>query len=109
MKAKGVLHWVSIAHAHPVEVRLYDRLFTDPEPTSHEGKDYLAFLNPDSLKMIEKAYAEPSLKSAKAGDQFQFMRKGYYAVDTNSTDDKLVFNLTVTLKDSWAKKQMKGK
>lgn len=109
VKAKGVLHWVSIAHAHPVEVRLYDRLFTDPEPTSHEGKDYLAFLNPDSLKMIEKAYAEPSLKSAKAGDQFQFMRKGYYAVDTNSTDDKLVFNLTVTLKDSWAKKQMKGK
>lgn len=109
VKAKGVLHWVSIAHAHPVEVRLYDRLFTDPEPTSHEGKDYLAFLNPDSLKMIEKAYAEPSLKSAKAGDQFQFMRKGYYAVDTDSTDDKLIFNLTVTLKDSWAKKQMKGK
>ncbi|MCH2081764.1 MAG: glutamine--tRNA ligase/YqeY domain fusion protein [Saprospiraceae bacterium] len=109
VKAKGVLHWVSIAHAHPVEVRLYDRLFTDPEPTNHEGKDYLAFLNPDSLKMIEKAYAEPSLKSAKAGDQFQFMRKGYYAVDTDSTDDKLIFNLTVTLKDSWAKKQKKGK
>jgi glutaminyl-tRNA synthetase len=109
VKAKGVLHWVSIEHAHPVEVRLYDRLFTDPEPTNHEGKDYLEFLNPDSLKVIEKAYAEPSLKSAKAGDQFQFMRKGYYAVDTDSTDDKLIFNLTVTLKDSWAKKQKKGK
>ncbi|MCI5082474.1 MAG: glutamine--tRNA ligase/YqeY domain fusion protein [Saprospiraceae bacterium] len=109
VKAKGVLHWVSIAQALPVEVRNYERLFTDPTPASHEDKDYLEFLNSESLEVIETAYAEPSLKNAKIGEQLQFMRKGYYCVDPDSTDEKMVFNRTVTLKDSWAKAQKKGK
>ncbi len=108
IKAKGTLHWVSAAHAIEAEVRIYDRLFTDPTPTAHEGVDFLDFYNKDSLKVIEKAYLEPSLKSAKDGDQFQFMRTGYFIVDRDSNDDKLVFNRTLTLKDSWGKKQKKS-
>jgi glutaminyl-tRNA synthetase len=107
VKAKGTLHWVSIAHAKQVEVRAYSYLFTDPAPLSHEGKDFLEFFNEDSLKVLDKVFVEPSLLSAKAGDQFQFMRKGYYTVDSDSTDEKLVFNQTVSLKDSWGKKQKK--
>lgn len=104
IKSKGTLHWVSIPHATKAEVRLYDRLFTDPEPTNHEGKDFLEFFNQDSLKVIE-AYVEPGLKGAKVGDQFQFMRKGYFCVDLDSSAEKLVFNQTVSLKDSWKKKK----
>lgn len=107
IKAKGTLHWVSVAHAKEAEVRMYDRLFTDPEPANHEDKDYLEFFNPDSLKVIEKAYVEPHLKDAEVGEQLQFMRKGYFCVDPDSTEDKKVFNLTVTLKDTWAKAQKK--
>ncbi|MCB0559792.1 MAG: glutamine--tRNA ligase/YqeY domain fusion protein [Lewinellaceae bacterium] len=107
IKAKGTLHWVSAAHAKEAEVRLYDRLFTDPQPDSHEDKDYLDFFNPDSLQVIEKAYIEPSLASAQPGGCFQFLRLGYFAVDPDSTDKKLVFNRTVTLKDTWAKMQNK--
>ena len=107
VKAKGTLHWVSVAQALEVEVRLYDRLFTDPTPLGHEGKDFMEFLNRDSLKVLDKVYVEPSLASAKAGAQFQFMRKGYFCVDPDSTEERLVFNQTVTLKDSWAKKQKK--
>ncbi len=101
LKVKGTIHWVSAKHALEAEVRLYDRLFTDPEPTSHENRDFLEFVNPDSLQIIEKAYVEPSLQSAAPGTQFQFMRKGYFCVDTDSTAEKPVFNLTVNLKDSW--------
>ncbi len=105
VKAKGTLHWVSIAHAVEAEVRMYDRLFMDEDPTGHEDKEYLEFFNKDSLNTIEKAYVEPSLKEAKPGERFQFMRKGYFAVDQDSGPEKPVFNLTVTLKDSWSKKK----
>ena len=108
VKAKGTLHWVSAAHAINAKVRIYDRLFTDPTPTSHEDKDYLEFYNKDSLKVIEKAYLEPSLKSAKVGDQFQFMRMGYFILDRDTTEDQLVFNRTMSLKDTWSKKQKKN-
>ena len=106
-KVKGTLHWVSIPHALEVEVRLYDRLFNDPDPAGHKDKDFLEFLNPDSLKILDKAYVEPSLKDAREMDRFQFMRKGYYCVDRDSTDERLVFNQTVTLRDSWAKAKKK--
>ncbi|MEO1451301.1 MAG: glutamine--tRNA ligase, partial [Bacteroidota bacterium] len=86
----------------------YDRLFNDPNPGGHEDKDYLEFLNPDSLVTLSHAYAEPSLKSAQPGDRFQFMRKGYFSVDSDSNAEKLVFNRTVTLRDSWAKQAGKG-
>ncbi len=103
IKAKGVLHWVSIPHAFTADVRIYDRLFSDPAPDSHKEKDFLEFINPNSLKTIT-AYLEPSLKSVKAGDRFQFMRKGYFCVDPDSTDAQLVFNRTVALRDGWKKK-----
>ncbi|GJM32965.1 MAG: glutamine--tRNA ligase [Saprospiraceae bacterium] len=106
IKAKGTIHWVSASHAKRAEVRMFDRLFTDPAPTTHEGKDFMEFLNPDSLRVIE-AFIEPSLMDAEVGAQMQFMRKGYFCVDQDSTEDKKVFNLTVTLKDSWAKAQKK--
>ncbi len=106
VKAKGTLHWVSTAHNIKAEVRIYDRLFLDETPLGHKDKDFLEFINPDSLKTIT-AYVEPSLKTAKSGDRFQFMRKGYFCVDPDSTETDLVFNRTVTLKDSWAKKNKK--
>lgn len=102
IKAKGVIHWVSAPHAIQAEARLYDRLFTDPEPTNHEDRDYLEFYNPNSLNIV-KAFAEPSLKNAQPGQSFQFLRKGYFCVDSDSSSDKPVFNLTVNLKDSWSK------
>lgn len=100
-KVKGTLHWVSAAHALPVETRIYDRLFTVAEPDRQE-KDFLEYVNPDSLKVIT-AYAEPSLKDAQAGEHFQFQRMGYFSVDPDSKPDALVFNKTVGLKDTWAK------
>jgi len=103
VKAKGVLHWVSVPHAKKVEVRQYDRLFTDETPTSHEGKDFMEFFNPDSLEVIT-GYAEPGLVKAKPGDQFQFMRIGYFCCDPDSTEATVVFNRTVTLRDGWKKK-----
>ena len=102
-RVKGTIHWVSIPHAIPAEVRLYDRLFTDEAPDSHKDKDFKEFINPDSLKIIDNAFVEPSLKPAKIGDCFQFQRLGYFNVDDDSTSDKLVFNRTVPLRDSWAK------
>ena len=107
IKAKGVLHWVSIPHAKEAEVHLYDRLFTDPQPDGHEGKDYLEFFNKESLEVLGKAYVEPSLSDAAPGSQYQFLRMGYFAVDANSSPDKLIFNRTVSLKDTWAKMQKK--
>ncbi|MCB9274707.1 MAG: glutamine--tRNA ligase/YqeY domain fusion protein [Lewinellaceae bacterium] len=107
IKAKGTLHWVSAAHALEAEVRLYDRLFTDPQPDAHEGKDYMEFFNRDSLQLIGKAYVEPSLAEARPGQQFQFLRMGYFCVDTDRSPGQLIFNRTVTLKDTWAKLQSK--
>ena len=101
-RVKGTLHWVSIKHAEKAEVRVYDRLFTDEAPDGHKDKDFKEFLNPDSLNVID-AYVEPSLKTAKILDRFQFQRLGYFCVDKDSTNDKLVFNRTVSLRDSWAK------
>lgn len=105
-KVAGTLHWVSIKHAVPVEVRLYDRLFIDEAPDSHKEKDFLDFINPNSLQIIT-AYVEPSLLNANIGDQFQFQRLGYFAVDKDTTSAKLVFNKTVGLKDAWEEKGKK--
>jgi glutaminyl-tRNA synthetase len=102
-KVKGTLHWVSVAHAIDAEVRLYDRLFSDPDPSGHKDKDFKEFLNPESLKIISHAKVEPGLANAKIDDKLQFMRSGYYCIDPDSSEEKLVFNRTVTLKDAWAK------
>jgi len=99
-RVKGTLHWVSIKHAVEAEVRIYDRLFLDEAPDSHKDKNFMEFLNPNSLETIT-AYMEPSLQSATIGDRFQFQRKGYFNVDDDSTPEKLVFNKTVGLRDSW--------
>jgi glutaminyl-tRNA synthetase len=101
-KVKGTLHWVSVPHAIKAEVRLYDRLFSDPEPDGHKEKDFKEFLNPDSLK-ISECFVEPGLTSASTLDHFQFQRVGYFNVDLDSKPGKLVFNRTVALKDSWTK------
>jgi glutaminyl-tRNA synthetase len=105
IKAKGTLHWVSVPHALRAEVRMYDRLFTDETPTAHENKDYMEFFNEASLTVNNNAYVEPGLKTVAPGRRLQFMRKGYYCVDLDSTEDKPVFNLTVGLRDSWKKKK----
>ncbi|MCZ6734399.1 MAG: glutamine--tRNA ligase/YqeY domain fusion protein [Planctomycetota bacterium] len=103
-KVKGTLHWVSAAHATSAEVRLYDRLFTVPDPTGDKsGKDYREFLNPDSLEVVSDCKVEPSLGKAQPGDRFQFERLGYFCIDRDSSDGRLVINRTVTLRDSWAK------
>lgn len=101
-KVKGTLHWVSIQHAVNAEIRVYDRLFSDEAPDSHKDKDFMEFLNPNSLNMIH-VFVEPSLQEAKIGDRFQFQRLGYFNVDDDSTSEKLVFNKTVGLRDTWAK------
>ncbi|OYD46283.1 glutamine--tRNA ligase [Sphingobacterium cellulitidis] len=106
MKVKGTIHWVSVPHAKEVEVRLYDRLFQDENPAAAE--DFKASINPNSLQIIEKAYVEPDLANAELGKGYQFIRLGYFNLDSrNTTADKLVFNRTVTLKDSWAKESKK--
>jgi len=106
-KVKGTIHWVSAEHALEAEVRLYDRLFNDPEPDSNKHEqDWKEFLNPDSRRILNNAKLEPSLATAIAGDQFQFERLGYFNVDVkDSTAGKPVFNRTITLRDSWAKKR----
>nr|WP_299487021.1 glutamine--tRNA ligase/YqeY domain fusion protein [uncultured Allomuricauda sp.] len=106
-KVKGTLHWVSIPHAISAEVRLYDRLFTDASPDTHKDKDFMDFVNPDSLTKVT-GYLEPSLKDVEIGDLFQFQRLGYFNVDSDSTAEKLVFNRTVTLRDTWAKLEQKS-
>ena len=105
-KVKGTIHWVSAEQALDIEVRQYDRLFTVEDPMGQadkEEKSFLDYLNPASLEVIT-AKAEPSLKALKPGDRVQFMRKGYYSVDPDTTDENLVFNRTVGLRDSWKKK-----
>jgi glutaminyl-tRNA synthetase len=95
---------VSAKHAIEAEVRLYDRLFSVESPDTDKEKDFMEFLNPESLQVIT-AYLEPSLKDVKPLDQFQFQRLGYFNVDKNSSDEHLVFNRTVTLRDSWGSKK----
>ncbi|WP_406685300.1 glutamine--tRNA ligase/YqeY domain fusion protein [Seonamhaeicola sp. MEBiC1930] len=103
-RVKGTLHWVSIAHAIKAEVREYDRLFMDEAPDGHQDKDFMEFVNPNSLKTIN-AFVEPSLAEAKVGDRFQFQRLGYFNIDNDSTSKKIIFNKTVGLRDTWAKKK----
>ncbi len=98
-KVRGTLHWVSMAHALPVEVRLYERLFTKPDPSG----DFIECLNPDSLQVLDPCYVEPSLADASPGERYQFERVGYFCVDPDSTAGHLVFNRTVPLRDTWAK------
>jgi glutaminyl-tRNA synthetase len=102
-KVKGTLHWVSVKHAVKAEVRAYDRLFLDEAPDSHKDKDYMEFVNPNSLEVIT-AFVEPSLQTAAIGERFQFQRLGYFNVDDDSTAENLVFNKTVGLRDSWGGK-----
>ncbi|WP_375325888.1 glutamine--tRNA ligase/YqeY domain fusion protein [Flagellimonas sp. GZD32] len=106
-KVKGTLHWVSIPHAITAEVRLYDRLFSDATPDGHKENDFMDFVNPDSLEKVT-GYLEPSLQEAKVGEGFQFQRLGYFNVDKESTETNLVFNRTVTLRDTWAKLEQKS-
>lgn len=100
INVKGTLHWVSVPHAINAEVRLYDRLFRVEDPTDEEG-DFKEYLNPDSLQTVASVFAEPSLKSASFNDRFQFIRKGYFVLDRDSSTSGMVFNRTVGLKDSW--------
>ncbi|MEE1897272.1 glutamine--tRNA ligase/YqeY domain fusion protein [Flavobacterium rakeshii] len=105
-KIKGTIHWVSIQHALEAEIRIYDRLFTHENPDGDKEIDFKSYLNPNSLDVI-KGYLEPSLSEAKDGDRFQFQRLGYFCVDRDSTADKIVFNKTVGLRDTWAKLESK--
>jgi glutaminyl-tRNA synthetase len=103
-KVKATLHWVSAAHALPAEVRLYDHLFTKPDPDDvEEGEDFKDYLNPNSLEVVTGCFVEPSLANAAPGSRLQFERLGYFCVDPDATAERLVFNRTVTLKDTWAK------
>jgi glutaminyl-tRNA synthetase len=103
LKVQGTLHWVSVAHAIPVEVREYDRLFKVEDPSSEVG-DFKDYINEHSLDIIPVAYAEIALKEAQLNEHFQFLRKGYFCLDKDSTDGKLIFNRSVGLKDGWSKK-----
>ena len=102
-KVKSTIHWVSVANAIQAEVREYDRLFLDESPDTHESKSYMDFINPNSLKVIKSAYLEPHLAKAKPNESYQFQRLGYFTLDADSREGKLVFNKTVGLKDTWAK------
>lgn len=107
LKVKGTIHWVSVPHAKTATIRLYDRLFTVEDPSDEEG-DFKDYINKESLVTLTDVYIEPALAEAKVGDAFQFLRKGYFSVDRDSSDAQLIFNRTVTLKDSWAKAQKKN-
>ncbi len=106
-KVKGTLHWVSAKHAVKAEVRIYDRLFNHEAPDAQKDVDFKEFINPDSLTILSECYVEPCLKDAKAEEGFQFTRLGYFSTDKDTTAEKLIFNRTVSLKDSWSKKQKK--
>jgi glutaminyl-tRNA synthetase len=108
-KVKSTMHWVSAAHAISAEMRLYDKLFTKADPYDlEEGQDVLSNLNPNSIEILTGAKLEPSLASAKLEDRFQFERVGYFCLDPDSTAEKLVFNRTLALKDTWAKIEKKA-
>ncbi len=107
IQVKGTIHWVSAAHAVLAEIRLYDRLFKVEDPSSEEG-DFKDYINPDSLQIIKEAYLEPALQHAPMGSRYQFIRKGYFCPDKDSSPEKPVFNRTVTLKDAWIKEVKKN-
>jgi glutaminyl-tRNA synthetase len=107
MKVQATIHWVSIKHAITAEVRLYDRLFRVEDPSSEEG-DFKDYINPDSLQVYNVVYAEPALAKAKFSEYYQFLRKGYFYLDKDSSEEKLVFNRTTTLRDNWVKEQKKS-
>jgi glutaminyl-tRNA synthetase len=108
-KVKSTIHWVSAVHAVDAEVRLYDTLFTREDPNQvEEGQDFTANLNPQSLEVVTGAKLEPSLRGATPGTGYQFERLGYFAVDPDTTPEKLVFNRTVALRDTWAKIEKKS-
>ncbi|MES2772906.1 MAG: glutamine--tRNA ligase/YqeY domain fusion protein [Bacteroidota bacterium] len=104
---KGTIHWISVAHAAKAEIRLYDRLFKVENVADAEG-DFKDHINPESLQVIPSAYIEPALAAALTGEPYQFIRKGYFTLDKDSTENNLIFNRTVTLKDAWAKEQKRG-
>jgi glutaminyl-tRNA synthetase len=104
ISVKGTLHWVSVKHAITAEVRLYDRLFKVEDPSKEEG-DFKEYINPDSLQTVKTVFAEPALMKARFDDRYQFLRKGYFTLDKDTSESRLVFNRTVTLKDSWKKKE----
>ena len=104
---KGTIHWVSVQHALNAEVRMYDRLFKVENPAIEEG-DFKDYINPESLHVIENALIEPDLRKASFSERYQFIRKGYFVLDEDSSEEKMVFNRTVTLKDTWAKETKKG-
>jgi glutaminyl-tRNA synthetase len=106
ISVKGTLHWVSVKHAITTEIRLYDRLFKIEDPSGEEG-DFKDYLNPDSLLTVQTVYAEPALKNAKFEERYQFLRKGYFTLDKDTSASRMVFNRSVTLKDAWAKEQKK--
>ena len=108
VKTKGVIHWVETHTCISLQINNYDRLFKMENPSAEEG-DFKEYINPHSLEIISSGFAEPSLKSAKPGDKFQILRKGYFCVDKDSTPEKIIFNRTVALKDSWSKEHLKGK
>ncbi|PID88470.1 MAG: glutamine--tRNA ligase [Bacteroidia bacterium] len=103
-KVKGTLHWVSAEHATDIEIREYDRLFTDEAPANHKEKEFTEFLNPDSLHVLQSCKAEPAIDQAAIGERFQFERQGYFCKDRDSSSEHPVFNRTVTLRDSWKNK-----
>jgi glutaminyl-tRNA synthetase len=108
-KVKATLHWVSLAHALPIEARLYDRLFSVEDPErGGEGASFLDFLNQQSLQVVSAARAEPSLASAQPLDRFQFERLGYFCVDPDSRPGALIFNRTVSLRDTWSRIEHRG-
>ena len=107
INVKGTLHWVSVAHGVPIEIRLYDRLFRVEDPSSEAG-DFKSYINSGSLQVISNAVAEPGLIKARFDDRYQFLRKGYFCMDKDSSEETLIFNRTVTLKDTWAREQKKG-
>jgi len=109
-KVKATLHWVSAGHALEAEVRLYDRLFSNENPADVDnGEDWKSNLNPDSLKVLSECKVEPGLANAEQGDFFQFERQGYFCVDPDSSEEEIVFNRTVSLRDTWAKIQKAAK
>ncbi len=107
INVKGTLHWVSVPHAVSAELRLYDRLFRVEDPGNEEG-DFKDYINPHSLDVISHVYAEPALLKSRFDERYQFLRKGYFMLDKDSSEENLVFNRTVTLKDTWAKEQKKS-
>jgi glutaminyl-tRNA synthetase len=102
INVKSTLHWVSVQQATTIEIRLYDRLFKVEDPSTEEG-DFKDYINPNSLQILKTAYAEPSLIKAKFDERYQFIRKGYFTLDKDTSASRLVFNRTVTLKDTWVK------